>query len=232
MTARAGPHIAGPAPAAPRRRGSDAVQLAARWIQDGRRLELQGLADELGIARVTLFRQVGTREVLLGEAVWLLTEQALRAAYRRWDRERPAGALRSVGTARYMNALVSRSTALRRLLDDEPALTFRVLTDPRGPVQPRVVAFVEGVLREDMAEFGFEPLIAPGDLAYALVRLGESFLYADVLAARSPDVDSADRLQQAVLEATTRPSPPLGLTEPRYRLTPDHGTPIQRHEEK
>ena len=34
----------------------------------------------------------------------------------------------------------------------------------------------------------------------ALVRLGESFLYADVLAARKPDVATANRLQQAIIE--------------------------------
>jgi len=44
------------------------------------------------------------------------------------------------------------------------------------------------------------PIIEPGALAYALVRLGESFLYADVLAARQPDVDTANRLQQALIE--------------------------------
>jgi hypothetical protein len=34
------------------------------------------------------------------------------------------------------------------------------------------------------------------------VRLGESFLYADVLASRQPDVETADRLQQALLEGS------------------------------
>ncbi len=178
-----------------------AVAAAARWVQDGRRLDLQGLADELGISRATLFRQAGTRELLLGEALWHQTHRTLRAATRRADAQRSTGELRSVLVARQMNALVSRSTALRRLLDDEPALTIRVLTDPTGPVQPRVVGFIETVLRQDMAE-GYQPVIAPADLAYALVRLGESFLYADVLANRHPDVAVADRLQQALLRAT------------------------------
>lgn len=178
-----------------------AVAAAARWVRDGRRLDLQALADELGISRATLFRQAGTRELLLGEALWHQTHRTLRAAARRADTERAPGELRSVLVARQMNALVSRSAALRRLLDDEPALTIRVLTDPTGPVQPRVVGFVERVLRQDMAD-GYRPVIAPDDLAYALVRLGESFLYADVLADRHPDVESADRLQHALLQAT------------------------------
>jgi len=177
-----------------------AVALAARWLLDGRRLDMQGLADELGMSRVTLFRHHGGREALLSKALWLLTERTLRTAARRWDWERPPGALRTPGTGREVNAIVSQSTVLRRLLDEEPALTMRVLTDPRGRVQTGVVAFVAASLRADMAEFGLVPLIEPDALAYALVRLGESFLYADVLASRTPDVATANRLQQALVE--------------------------------
>ena len=63
------------------------------------------------------------------------------------------------------------------------------------------MTFIEALLRRDMAEFGLVSVIEPDALAYALVRLGESFLYADVLAARKPDVDTADRLQQAVVRS-------------------------------
>jgi hypothetical protein len=183
-----------------------AVELAARWVLTGRRLEMQGLADELGVSRVTVYRQAGGREALLGKALWMLTEATLTAAARRWEAERSPGELHSPGTGRYVNAITSRSRALRRLLDDEPALAIRVLTDPRGYVQPGVVAFIEALIRRDMDEHGFVPLIEPNALAYALVRLGESFLYADVLAARTPDVATANRLQQALI-GPTPPSP-------------------------
>jgi AcrR family transcriptional regulator len=176
------------------------VHRAARWVSDGKRLDMQGLADELGISRATLFRRVGGREELLSKALWLLTERTLAAAKERWEAERPEGALHTPGTGRHLNAIVSRTTGLRRLLDDEPALALRVLTDPRGRVQTGIVAFVEASLRRDMDEFGLVPLIEPDALAYALVRLGESFIYADVLAARQPDVATADRLQQALVE--------------------------------
>ncbi len=69
-------------------------------------------------------------------------------------------------------------------------------------MQTGIVTFVEALLRRDMAEHGLVPLIEPDALAYALVRLGESFLYADVLAARQPDVATADRLQRALVEGT------------------------------
>lgn len=176
------------------------VNRAARWIDNGRRLDMQDLADELGVSRATLFRRAGGREELLSKALWALTERTLATAAERWEAERPAGALHTPGTGRHVNAIVSQSTGLRRLLDDEPALALRVLTDPRGRVQTGIVTFVEVLLRRDMAEFGLALLIEPDALAYALVRLGESFLYADVLAARQPDVATADRLQQALVE--------------------------------
>jgi len=182
------------------RRSARIVAAAARWIQDGRRLDMQGLADELGISRVTLFRRVGSREALLGKALWMLTQCTLETAAARWEAERPEGELHTPGTGRYINAMVAQSEGLRRLLDDEPALAIRVLTDPRGQVQTGIVAFIEELLHRDIEEFGLITLIEPDALAYALVRLGESFLYADVLAARKPDVETADRLQRALIE--------------------------------
>jgi AcrR family transcriptional regulator len=197
-------HAAMPAPARTagpeRHRPPRAVLLAARWVHEGRRLDMQAIADELALSRATLFRHVGSRETLLGNALWLLTERTLETAAARWEAERPAGELHTPGTGRHVNAIVSQARGLRRLLDDEPALTLRVLTNPLGPVQPGIVSFVEDLLRRDVAEFGLVTLTEPDALAYALVRLGESFLYADVLAARKPDVATANRLQRALVE--------------------------------
>jgi len=192
--------MTGPAARRAGRRSARIVAAAARWVQDGRRLDMQGLADELGISRVTLFRRIGSREALLGKALWLLTQCTLETAAAQWEAERPEGELHTPGTGRYINAIVSESTGLRRLLEDEPALAIRVLTDPHGQVQTGVAAFVEDLLRRDIAEFGLVTIIEPDALAYALVRLGESFLYADVLAARKPDVETVNRLQQALID--------------------------------
>ena len=163
---------------------------------------MQGLADELGVSRVTLFRRIGGREELLTRALWLLTERVLRTAADQWEADRPEGELHTPGTGRHINAIVSQSRGLRRLLDDEPALTLRVLTDPRGRVQTGIVTFIEALLLRDIAEFGLVSVIEPESLAFALVRLGESFLYADVLAERKPDVATADRLQQALVQSS------------------------------
>jgi AcrR family transcriptional regulator len=183
-------------------RSARTVAAAARWIRGGRRLDMQALAQELGVSRVTLFRRVGSREALLGQALWMLTQCTLDTAAAKWEAERPDGELHTPGTGQHINAMVSQSKGLRRLLDDEPALAIRVLTDPRGQVQTGTVAFVEELLRRDIGEFGLVTLVEPDALAYALVRLGESFLYADVLAGRKPDVETVNRLQRALVEGT------------------------------
>ncbi len=179
-----------------------AVEVAAQWIVDGRRLDMQGMASYLGISRVTLFRHVGGREALLGDALWLLTEETFRLAVDRASRHRRRGQLLAPPAMRNLNKLVSRSPGLRKLLDDEPVLTIRVLTDPRGRVQAGIVRLLAELIRQDERELGFVPIIDVDDLAYAVVRVGESFLYADVLAARQPDVATADRLQSALIEGT------------------------------
>ena len=73
------------------KRSARIVAAAARWIQDGKRLDMQGLADELGISRVTLFRRVGSRESLLSKALWMLTQCTLETAAAQWEAERPEG---------------------------------------------------------------------------------------------------------------------------------------------
>ena len=200
---------AGPLTRPPERNGTRAgrsdltariVSTAARWIYQGRRVDMQGLADELGVSRVTLFRRVGNREELISQALWRLTERMLEIAVERWEAERPDGELHTPGTIRHINAMVAGSAGLRRLLDDEPALTLRVITDPRGRIQRGIVACNEELLRRDMEEFALVPVIEPGALAYALARLGESLFYVEVLAARKPDMAAASRLQQALIE--------------------------------
>lgn len=176
-----------------------AVALAAECIASSRRVDMQRMAAELGVSRVTLFRHVGSRDRLLGRALWHLTARTLVAAELRYD-QAPSARYRTVRVIQLFNELVSSASGLRALLDREPALAIRVLTDPRGDVQPGVVAAVESLLERDRVERGLELLIEPGALAFALVRLGESFLYADALASRPPDVGSANRLQRALIE--------------------------------
>ena len=152
---------------------------------------MQGLADELGVSRVTLFRRVGGREELISQALWRLTERMLEL------RRRPLGGRTSRRRAAHPRHHPAHQRDGRRVVGPAPAAGRRARPDlardhrPRGRVQSGTVAFIEELLRRDMAEFGLVTVTEPSALAYALVRLGESLLYVDVLAARKPDAATA-----------------------------------------
>ena len=107
------------------------VSTAARWIYEGRRLDMQGLADELGVSRVTLFRRVGSREELISQALWRLTERMLEIAVERWEAERPDGELHTPGTIRRQPAAAGPHRGHPALSGQRPYPG--TLTASRGP---------------------------------------------------------------------------------------------------
>jgi hypothetical protein len=182
------------------------IRTAAHWIDRGVRLDTRTLATELGISRSTLFRRAGNRDELLGDALWYLAERTMASAVRRWDRTEgaavrsAAGELRCLAVMREYRSAIAGNKGFRRFLDDEPTVAIRVLTDPRGRVQPRVMTAHVELLRRDVEDSGFVPVVSLDSLAYAIVRLGEAFLYSDVLASRAPDLDAAATLLAALVE--------------------------------
>lgn len=182
------------------------MRTAAHWIGRGIRLDTRTLAAEVGISRSTLFRRVGNREDLMGDALWYMADRTMAAAIRDWAAAHggavrdPAGELRCLAVMRQYREAIAGNEGFRRLLDDEPTLAIRVLTDPHGRVQPRVMAAHIELLRRDVDDGGFVPAVSLDSLCYAIVRLGEAFLYSDVLASRAPDLAAASTLLAALVE--------------------------------
>lgn len=194
------------------------VRTAAHWIDRGVRLDTRTLANELGISRSTLFRRVGNREDLMGDALWYLGNHTMNAAIRAWEKAHgaavrsPEGELRCLAVMKQYRCDIAGNEGFRKLLDEEPTVAIRVLTDPHGRVQPRVMAAHVALLRHDVEDGGFTPAVSLDSLCYAIVRLGEAFLYSDVLASRAPDLDAASTLLAALVEGHVPASEtPAGL---------------------
>ena len=83
-------------------------------------------------------------------------------------------------------------------------MAIRVLTDPQGLVHPRMVEAYTSLFQRDVDEHGFAPQMPVPLLALAVVRLGESFLYSDVLAARTPDLTTATTVMDALVTSVLR----------------------------
>jgi AcrR family transcriptional regulator len=175
---------------------------AVRTHLEPRRLDMQALAAELGIGRTTLYRRVGDRDALLGEVLWYLARQLLAQALMTPDRR--TGRRRVVGVMRRFMDSFHDQPPHRRLLEEEPEAALRILTSKHGPVQRGVVEVAERLLARE-EERGTMRLSMPRDkLAYAIVRISESFLYADIVADAEPDVGAAIEVIDALLAGTAQ----------------------------
>lgn len=191
---------------APNKRATpiDALQLATRkWI-DGERVEVGAIADELGVARATMFRWVGSRELLLGEVIWSLCVAL-------WDdslrRARGTGADYVADLAHLVMDGILGTEPLRRFLDEDQEYALRILTSKTSIVQSRIVAETCKVLRNQHAAGHIAPTLEIESLAYLIVRVVESFVYSDHISGRKPDIDIAREAIRILVAAKSADGP-------------------------
>ncbi len=186
----------------------DIVRTAAGMLLEGRRVDTGTLAAELGMSRATLFRRAGNRDAILGDALAYLGAHTLARIERERDAHPeppvPGARLRCLVVSEEFRFALGTAPALRTLLDEEPAMAIRVLTDPAGRVQPRVVEAYTRLFQRDVDEYALQPQVPVPLLALAVVRLGESFLYSDVLASRAPDLAAATTVIDALIASVFR----------------------------
>jgi AcrR family transcriptional regulator len=155
---------------------AEALALATDHYLDGRRVDVQAVARELGLARATMYRWFGTREVLIGEVLATRAEAQL-ALIRR--------SVPGVGASALLETMdrgsrgLAASSGLRALLAQEQERALRILTASDGIVQPRMVASYDRLIDVEVKAGNFVSPVASETLAYAIVRLGEAFIYND-----------------------------------------------------
>jgi AcrR family transcriptional regulator len=170
---------------------------AAQAYAAGQRLDMLALCRRLGISRATLYRRAGNREQLLDQVLWwrarrTLSEQANATAGQ-------YGAARIVAAIGGVLHAIERDKALRALLESDPETALRLLTGTRSAVQQGMVAALERLIDLERGRGAFAAGLDTPTLAYAIVRIAEGFLYADVVADRTPDIDRAITLIAALL---------------------------------
>jgi AcrR family transcriptional regulator len=174
----------------------EAFRIARRWFLDGRRIEMRELAIELGVNRATLFRWVGSRDELLAEIMWSLAEPTLTSAV---DAAPGHGAERVAAVVGKFAAVIDEAGFFQEFLRREPERALRILTTRAGTVQSRVVAAIETLLNDEIAHGLLDPSLTPRDLAYLIVRIVESFLYADIITGEPLEITLAEQAIAALL---------------------------------
>jgi AcrR family transcriptional regulator len=176
---------------------ADVFAAAADAYAAGRRLDMQSLARRLGVGRATLYRRAGNRERLLDEVLWWRGRRML-AVQLRATRERDgvaritaviAGSLRSI----------ERDPALRAFVETDPEAALRILTGTRSTAQRGMSRALENLIDLERGRGAFVTDLDTPTLAYAIMRICEAFLYADLIADRPRDVGRAATVIEALL---------------------------------
>lgn len=178
----------------------DVIVLAHRWFLEGRRIDMQQLARTSGIGRATLYRWWGSREVVIGEVVWRIIAEAIGRVEARNSgvSDDPAG--RFVHNFGTLADTVRTFEPLTRFVADDPEYGLRVLTSGYSVVQGRMIDWAASRLT-DLPDL--DPRIEVRDLAYAIVRVGEAFVWSDIITGDPPQSGKATAMVELLVCAAS-----------------------------
>lgn len=180
----------------------DVLRLVRAQFLAGQRVDVSGVARELGLGRATIYRWFGSRDGVLG--VVIVDElQVLLDRARRQVRLRGAKGLLEVFDR--VNRTLSRSQPLRRLLEQEREGALRMLTSGAGPVQAQAVAAIQALIDDEVSAGRYDPPADTGTLAYAIVRLADAFLYNDAAVGIRGDWERLRQIEAALLGVKAGP---------------------------
>lgn len=174
---------------------AEVVEAGSRIMAEGCKLEMIELAENLGIGRTTLYRWAGDRERVIASILragvdTILSEADLGA--------NGHGVERVVDVVERVMRGAQHAEGFQHFLRNEPHLGLRLVTTGDA-VHGRVVAFFEGIIARERRFQSFPPGLDDRTLAYAIVRLAESFLYSRAIAGAEPDIDRGLEVIRALL---------------------------------
>jgi AcrR family transcriptional regulator len=152
----------------------------------GERIDLQAIAADLGLSRMTIYRWFGSRDGLIGRVL-------VRGAGGLFDtaraRARGNGAEFLLDVADRFNHSLAANPALRQFIAQERDVGLRILASDTSIVRASIIERFAALIDEQTEAGHYVPPADPATLAYAAVRLTEAFLYYDVRPGIRGDVD-------------------------------------------
>jgi len=177
---------------------ADLLGLARREFLRGRRVRVEELATELGVSRATAYRWVGNNEQLVGSVIASL---GLEVYQQSLQGVRGRGASRVLEIIARGLRTIAESPAYRTFLERDPERALRIVASKAGPPQASTIALHQQLLEEEIRAGNLQLPVDTHTMAYALVRIAESFLYADLIAGEKPDVEKAVEIMKLMLRA-------------------------------
>src|SRR5438105_6310334 len=107
---------------------------ARRMYLHGRRVDMNAIASELGISRATLYRWTGSRERLLADVLWHLSDRVFEQA--KAEHSEHTGVERLLAIFRQHVGVLVEAEPLHIFLKQETHTALRILTSAEGRGQP------------------------------------------------------------------------------------------------
>jgi AcrR family transcriptional regulator len=174
----------------------DVLEAGLHRYLRGERVDVQAIASELGVGRATIYRWFGDREKLLGEVIIRATEPVLDRCRKGLAGKGGPGLLETFDR---FNRALADAPALRSFMDGERDAALRIIASGAGIVQPRIVELIAVQIAEEADAGTYDPPVEPYVLGYAIVKLGQAFLFNDAVVGVRGDVERLRQVEAALL---------------------------------
>ena len=174
----------------------DMLSRARRRFMRREKLDINSLAAELGISRATAYRWAGNVEELTGVVIASLAADTFRRAL---NEAEGTGADRLVDMFRRGTTYMSGGPYRDWVRREDPETVLRMVASRFGPVQGTTIRLWEELLDEELRCGRLDLPVDSHTMAYTIVRLGESFLYADLIAGEEPDIEACVEIVKLLL---------------------------------
>jgi AcrR family transcriptional regulator len=176
----------------------DLLHLARKTMLRGDRVDMQVLAAALGVNRVTLYRWVGSRERLMVEVLWFLTQRRMSLLWSELE-DLPGPRVPEL-MSRWTRDTVE-APGLRRFLHGESEVAMRLLTLASGGFQPQLLALVRQRIQDDVSSGRVRTPLPLDELAYAVLRVTESYIYLPVITGEAVDPEMLKKVLSVLVSA-------------------------------
>jgi AcrR family transcriptional regulator len=173
----------------------DVVKLARWHYLAQERVDMQSLANELGIGRTTLYRWVGDRDSLISEMLSRTVVEVIRTAI---DEAEGEGLERMLDGIRRFMVVSSGFAPLRHLVQNEPELGLRVMLAPGSGVSQAIIGELRSVIEATRPDWKGEKA---ADLADVLTQIGMAYEWGNIAVRSEPEIDRAIRAMETLVRA-------------------------------
>lgn len=175
----------------------DIVIVARRQFVRGERIDLPAIADQLGISRATAYRWVGNADELTGLVITRLMEDTFTRL--KAETKNLRGARRVLDVLGRGMREIAAFKPLKEFINQNPEKGLRLIASKDGPVQSVTIRLHQSLLEEEVQRGALQLPMDAHSMAYAITRVSESFLYADLIAGEKPEFEKAITILRLML---------------------------------